>query len=233
VQRHYRSVVETLSWGFSCSGIMYVCASCPRILYRLQYAEGALKLTRGFGTGHVHLSMSMIMCLALAPSRYAHSSTLSATPVFPSLSPSLSFSLSLSLSLCVCVCVAVCLSLCVAPYQLACRPVSPTSSTCWAENVTPSQAMRHLMHPRVLGAQALVRAGVFSALVTLLQPAHSTAVAEWPDWAGGGQARARSVIVTAAALLEAPFQPPLAPETDLREAQQVGQPNHTFVFGSL
>ena len=83
------------------------------------------------------------------------------------------------------------------------------------------QAVLSLVQADALGAQVLMRPFAVTGLVSLTSPHHLAATASWPHSSDEGIANAQSILSLVASILHNPFLPGAAPDSLVKELQEV------------
>lgn len=86
------------------------------------------------------------------------------------------------------------------------------------------QAVLSLVQTDAMGAQLLMRPFVVTGLVSLSSPQHLAATTSWPHSSEEGSNNAQSMLSLVASILHNPFLPGAAPDSLVRELQEVMQP---------
>ena len=83
------------------------------------------------------------------------------------------------------------------------------------------QALLSLVQADAMGAQLLMRPFAVTGLLSLSSPQHLAATASWPHSPDEGSHNAQSVLALVASILHNPFLPGAAPDSLVRELQEV------------
>lgn len=83
------------------------------------------------------------------------------------------------------------------------------------------QALLSLVQADAMGAQLLMRPFTVTGLVSLTSPQHLAATASWPHSPDEGNHNAQSMLALVASILHNPFLPGAAPDSLVRELQEV------------
>ena len=83
------------------------------------------------------------------------------------------------------------------------------------------QGVLSLVQADAMGAQLLMRPFAVTGLVSLSCPQHLAATAAWPHSSEEGSHNAQSMLSLVASILHNPFLPGAAPDTLVKELQEV------------
>lgn len=83
------------------------------------------------------------------------------------------------------------------------------------------QAASSLVQTDAMGAQLLVQPSAVTGLLSLSSPQHLAATAAWPPSSDEGSHNAQSMLSLVASILHSPFLPGAAPDSLVKELQEV------------
>ena len=86
------------------------------------------------------------------------------------------------------------------------------------------QAVLSLVQTDAMGAQLLMQPFVVTGLVSLSSPQHLAATTAWPHSSQEGSHNAQSMLSLVASILHNPFLPGAAPDSLVKELQEVMRP---------